>query len=375
MADIFGSANDDFISGTAEADFIRGLEGNDVVNGGGGDDVIHGDEGDDQLRGNAGDDQLYGGDGNDLLRGNAGVDHYDGGSDYGLSNQGYGDRISFFDRAATSGVIADLGTGIISNDGFGNVETMVGIESLGGDTAFVDQFYGNDESNSLFGSRGDIIMGFGGDDAFLASAALAMLDGGDGTDFVQLQLASVGFIVPDTDGDGIAEESGPMPDGWFINLASGFVLDGFGNSGSIVGVEGLGGTELDDVLLGDGGDNLLLGGDGADTIRGNAGNDTLDGEGGEDSVFGNDGDDQINGGGGNDLLRGGAGIDSFDGGANDEFNFNGYGDRVSFFEVTATQGVVADLRTGIISNDGFGNVETMVGIESRGGDTAVCDTI
>src|SRR5687768_5900691 len=140
MADIFGTGDDDFINGTAEADFIRGLGGDDVVNGGGGDDVIHGDEGDDQLRGNAGDDQLYGGDGNDLLRGNAGVDYYDGGSNYGFGINGYGDRVSFFDVAATSGVIADLRTGIISNDGFGNVETMVGMESLGGDTAFVDTF-------------------------------------------------------------------------------------------------------------------------------------------------------------------------------------------------------------------------------------------
>ena len=350
---LFGTADDDTIAGTAGDDFLVGGEGNDLVNG---------DDGDDNLRGNGGDDVLNGGAGNDLMRGGDGVDSFDGGTDYpepSLVLGSAGDRISFYDAGATQGVVADLRTGIISNDGFGNVETMVGIEGLGSDTAFVDTFYGNDGANTLLGGLGDFVYGFGGDDSFQLSTATAVLDGGDGIDTLSLT-TSGGQLLPDANGDGLAETLEAATTGFVVSLRGGFIDDGYGNSGSIAGIENVNGSELGDVIFGDSADNVLDGGDGDDIVQGGAGNDAL------------------RGGNGNDLLRGGEGVDSFDGGSDDPDVSpvtGNVGDRISFYEVGATQGVVADLRTGIISNDGFGNVETMVGIEGLGADTAFIDTL
>src|SRR3712207_8720934 len=59
---------------------------------------------------------------------------------------------------------------------FRSVESMTGIESLGGDTAFADTFYGNDGRNGLLGSKGDSLYGFGADDIFYLSASAAVVD-------------------------------------------------------------------------------------------------------------------------------------------------------------------------------------------------------
>src|SRR4029078_4375901 len=91
----------------------------------------------------------------------------------------------------------------ISKEGFGNVETMTNIESLGGDTAFVDTFYGNDGRNTLLGGRGDNLYGFGGDAQFQLSAAAGIVDGGDGIDVLRLNSAG-GWLMPDANSDGLA---------------------------------------------------------------------------------------------------------------------------------------------------------------------------
>jgi hypothetical protein len=146
-----GTAGDDDISGGPNSDIIYGDSGNDAISGGDGDDELHGEAGDDILQGGAGNDRLYGGDGDDNLRGGAGTDTFDGGADDGLENLvgGFGDKVSFYERTATQAVRADLRAGTISNDGFGNSETMTGIESLGAGTRFADTFYGNDGRNFL----------------------------------------------------------------------------------------------------------------------------------------------------------------------------------------------------------------------------------
>jgi len=397
---LVGNDSDNALDGRDGNDFVQGLGGNDTLHGGAGNDTLFGDRGDafiglsgndviygeggnDVLRGGLGDDQLYGGDNNDLMRGNGGVDSFDGGADDGEGFNGIGDRVSFFEVRATQGAVADLRTGIISNDGYGNVETMVNIESLGGDTAFADTFYGNDARNFLFADLGDSAYGFGGNDVFQIASAAAIVDGGDGVDQLNL-VSSGGWLTPDTNADGLAESVGAASEGWFVNLLGGFVIDGYGNFGNVTGIENVSGSELADNIRGDNNDNVLSGLGGDDTLVGNGGNDILDGGDGDDLIRGDQltytggpfGNDTLIGGGGNDLMRGSAGVDSYDGGSDSggEGIYGGIGDRISFYEVAATSGVVADLRTGIISNDGFGNVETMVGIESLGGDTAFIDT-
>src|SRR5687768_11549106 len=244
MANCITTAGNDIITGTPDADVIRGNGGNDLLNGaaghdqifgGAGNDTLIGDEGDDSLRGEDGDDVMIGGNGSELFRGGAGVDYFDGGAQDPNSTtfgtESFGDRISFFELAAIAGVIADLRTGVISNDGFGNVETMVGIEGLGGDTAFADQFYGNDERNLLLGSVGDTLMGFGGDDVIQASGAGALIDGGAGFDV--LNLSTAGYLLPDANGDGLAETNADMTAGWTVNLFAQTLTDGFGATGIV----------------------------------------------------------------------------------------------------------------------------------------------
>lgn len=345
---------DDQVFGTETANIIQTNGGNDSVWGYGGDDTVSGGDGDDFLRGGEGNDTLFGGAGNDYLSGGAGVDSYEGGDGF--------DRVSFFDLTATQGVVADLSTGIVSNDGFGNFETMTGIENLGAGTLFADTFTGTDDSNFFIAvGGGDTLIGNGGDDLFQVQGA-NNIAGGDGTDTVYFY--DNRFAGLDEFGDLIVEDSA----GLIISLADEMIYSGgFGDSGSITGVENLTGTSFDDVLLGSSAANGIEGGAGNDVIRGYDGVDRLDGQDGDDILFGGSGEDELIGGAGNDYLNGGAGEDRFDGG-------DGI-DRISFYDANATEGVYADLTDGVIQNDGFGNTEAFTSIESLGGGTVFNDFI
>ena len=298
--ELYGSSGDNVLQGLGGGDFIQGRNGNDTIDGGdgddfllgdagelsiayGGNDIIYGGNGNDILRGGLGNYQLYGGANNDLLRGNGGVDYFDGGTDDGEGLNGIGDRVNFYDRRATQGAVADLRTGIISNDGFGNVETMVNIESLGADTAYVDSFYGNDARNFLAGSRGDNLYGFGGDDLFQMGSAVAVLDGGSGIDLLNVYTEG-GWLLPDANGDGLAEFAAAATAGWTINLATGSMIDGYGNAGTVIGIENVNGSALGDTLIGDADVNVFNGLDGNDLIEGRGGNDILDGGNGIDTA-------------------------------------------------------------------------------------------
>lgn len=81
----------------------------------------------------------------------------------------------------------------------------------------------------------------------------------------------------------------------------------FGNveTGLATTADTLNGTDLIDILDGQGGDDSLFGGGSGDRLNGGAGNDTLEGGAGSDLLIG---------GAGNDVLRGGAGRDSLEGG-------------------------------------------------------------
>lgn len=381
---ITGTEGDDFLNGTPDDDQINALGGNDTVTGFGGNDTIYGGDGNDFLFGDggtnyngpSGDDLLFGGGGDDFLRGGAGVDYYDGGDGF--------DRVSFHMRAATQGVVANLITQTVANDGFGNAETMTSIEGLGAGGAYADHFTGDDNPNLLFGDVGDTVIGNGGDDDFQLGSAPALVDGGDGNDTIIGFFGDIfGTLVPDTDGDGLADFIFAIT-GVHVDLGFGQILnDGFGNSGLLVSIENVTGSGLDDILVGDAGANVLNGAGGNDLLEGRGGNDTLDGGdgsdtasyanasgavnvslntgsasgadgndtlvnienvigsafndllvgnggnnvlaglGGNDTISGLQGDDTIDGGDGNDTLNGNAGNDTIHGGAgNDTLNGN-----------------------------------------------------
>jgi Ca2+-binding RTX toxin-like protein len=301
VATYFGTTGDDTFTGGSDDDLALGDAGNDHLSGGDGDDDLEGEDGDDVLSGDAGDDWLYGGagndrleggagfdllqgeagndiliggDGNDLLIGGPGVDSFDGGSqDPTAFCLPWGDTITFREPRATQGVVADLRTGQISNDGFGNVETMTGIEAFSGGTAFADFFYGNDAPNRLVGGRGDTVMGFGGDDVILVGRAPALANGGDGID--SLLLGASGELIPNPNGGSVAVIAPGMSAGYTIDLAAGVLTDPYGNTGSVAAIERVTGTGFDDVLLGSGGDDWVAPGFGSDTIDGRGGTDTV----------------------------------------------------------------------------------------------------
>ncbi|MEM8703247.1 MAG: iron-regulated protein frpC, partial [Pseudomonadota bacterium] len=108
------------------------------------------------------------------------------------------------------------------------------------------------------------------------------LDGGDGTDTLDLSRAS---------------------DGVDVDLAAGTVA-----GSKAVNFENVIGTEFDDKIAGDDQDNVISGLGGVDTIYGGDGNDILVANKGNDFVFGEDGDDLLvwNNGDGSDLMDGGA---------------------------------------------------------------------
>jgi Ca2+-binding RTX toxin-like protein len=74
---LFGSAEDDHLSGNSQANRLEGFGGDDVILGRGGDDRLTDDwtgSGNDRLFGGLGEDRLSGGDGSDFLRGGTGAD-------------------------------------------------------------------------------------------------------------------------------------------------------------------------------------------------------------------------------------------------------------------------------------------------------------
>jgi Ca2+-binding RTX toxin-like protein len=234
VENVFGSALDDTLVGDAGDNLLSGLDGADYI------------------RGGAGNDTLIGGAGDDYLRGGSGVDSYDGGDGF--------DRVSFYEADATQGVVVDLRTQTVLNDGFGNVEHMSSIEALGAGTRFADTFYGDDNANLIYVDRGDTAYGFGGDDTFEVGAqAPALLDGGDGVD-------TLAYFALDTG----------ATHGVTVDLAAQAILDdGLGQSGVVRGFENLGGSDLNDVLRGDAGANRIQGFDGDDILTGGEGADTF----------------------------------------------------------------------------------------------------
>jgi Ca2+-binding RTX toxin-like protein len=368
IENIDGSQFDDTIFGDAGTNILRGFAGNDFIYGfgsaAGENDVLAGGDGNDYLLAYRGTAIMYGGSGDDFMRGDSGVDTYFGGAGF--------DRVSFFFRNATQGVIADLRTGTISNDGFGNVETMEGVEALGGVTQFADELYGDDNDNSLFGGYGgDLLYGFGGDDFFGLYGAAKVVDGGSGIDTVGFSDYTFGA---DLNGDGIADDIYAY-EGVVVDLSAGQIIaDGMGGAGSIANVENVIGTYFPDVIVGDDAENLIYGeggsdvmsgglgddtiygGIGWDTLRGGGSSDKLYGENGNDRIFGDNGDDLLSGGDGNDVLLGGAGQDALDGWRGNDWMDGGNGNDTLWGgagQDTLTGGWGTDLLIGGGGSDTF----------------------
>ena len=173
---------------------------------------------------------------------------------------------------------------------------------------------GGAADDEILGNGGnDTLRGFGGYDYLEGGAGDDSLVGGDEGDYL------VGGAGNDTlDGSTGGDESDEAAYdtsslGVFVNLAVGTAQDGFGGTDTLLNIE---------------------------RIRGGSGNDTLIGDGGQNNLIGLAGNDVLNGG-------------------------DGDRDRVDYrrdVNYGGTQGVVVDLEAGT-AKDGFGNIDTLIGIE------------
>ena len=276
-------------------------------------DVLYGEDGNDDLNGGAGNDSLYGGAGEDWSHYEAGNDYYDGGADF--------DRADY--RDAPGSVTINLATGRVT-DGGGGIDTLVNVERVTG-SAFDDTLTGNDASlNSFSGEAGD-----------------DLIDGAGGWDYVWYGRSQAAV---------------------YVDLAAGLATGGEGND-TLLSIEGLGGSNYADTLLGSDADNWFepdMEGDSGTPDPDLGGNDYIDGRGGFDTVaywravagivadlgagrvtdgLGNtdtllqiegvDGSefaDRLTGGAGADSLAGRAGDDTLDGAGGSDTLIGGAGD-------------------------------------------------
>ncbi len=240
---ITGTNRRDLLIGTALGERIEGLDGNDDIYGRGGNDYF------------------VGGDGADRLDGGEGID-----------------TISY--EGSNIGVRMDILTRI-GQGGHAQGDLLFSVENIVG-SEFRDQLFGNLENNRLEGSGGnDLIEGRGGSDSLLGGSGNDVLIGGADGD-----LLDGGADIDTADYSASAEAVS-------VSLANGTATGGDAQGDTLVSIENLRGSELDDVLEGDGATNILRGGRGDDNISGGAGDDLIEGGRGADSLVGGDGSDTL----------------------------------------------------------------------------------
>lgn len=327
-----GFGNTDTLSGI---NIIRGTSGNDTFIGS---DSIQFFQ-----------DSFYGLAGNDTITGGLGIDEVRYDRDVGFGG--------------IAGVTVNLATGI-AFDGFGNTDTLAGIEQVLG-TNEIDTFIGDAGSNAFRGLAG--------------SDAIA---GGDGYD--------------ETRYDQDASHGGGA--GVTVNLQTQTATDGFGNVDTLSSIEGARGTDQADTLIGNAENNVLAGLRGSDTIDGAGGTEdevrydvdfarggtagvtinlstgaATDGFGDTDGLSGIEGirgtrvGDTFIGSSADEFFRGLAGDDSIDGGGGSDWASYGF-DIYGREESQVMAGVVVNLALGT-ATDSYGDTDTLTGIENASGGT------
>ncbi|WP_306670874.1 calcium-binding protein, partial [Endozoicomonas sp. SESOKO3] len=288
-------------------DIIHAGVGDDIVDAAGGDDFVSGGMGDDQLDGGAGSDTIqysyeYGG---NTIGPERGVE-VDLGSG-SVTDDGYGtsDAISNFENVIGT-IHDDIITGSeyvdASNTGDNTLTGLAGddvISGLSGD----DSLVGGDGADTLYGGAGgDVLDGGADDDILSGGAGTDILKGGAGADSLD--------GGADSDTVDYSDETGSVT----VDLAGSTATDSSGDTDTLTNIENATGSAWNDQIIGDFGANVLNGMDGNDNISGGDGTDTISGGAGNDYINGNQGDDVIDGGASDDTIHGGFGNDTLDGG-------------------------------------------------------------
>lgn len=255
--------------GTSGPDTITGTPGDDIIVALGGDDVIIGNGGRDVVCAGAGNDRLVGGPGDDWMDGEAGSDVLDGGVDgdwlrdsagvptdvnrlipgLGPDTLNGGPGKDIVDYSAAHGpIFASLRNEAVTteegNDSLRDayvpgrrVDVIIG-------TAYGDQLWGDERSNTLDGRGGDdVIAGGGGDDTLV---------GGPGADRASYFGAAGSVVVDLTAGTATGE-----------------------GRDTLSSFEQVAGGNFADRLTGTTGPNLIDGGKGTDACDGRGGADIV----------------------------------------------------------------------------------------------------
>ncbi len=255
---IYGGAGNDIIDGGFGSDTLYGGDGNDIINSGDSDvavgfnisnNILDGGAGNDTLIAGLGHDILIGGDGNDILTGSNGL---------------AGTTISY--STASTSVTVNLSINGAQNTGGAGIDTIVyilqnsdigyesSIENIIG-SSFNDTLTGNFRNNILNGGEGnDNLNGDGGNDTLIGGNGNDYYNGGTGMDIVNFSGSVLGISA--NIGFGGAQNTGEGMDTFYQ-------------------VEGLIGSNYDDVLTGTSADNFFQGLGGDDIITGGAGIDTV----------------------------------------------------------------------------------------------------
>ena len=233
----------------------------------------------------------------------------------------------------------------------------VGYGGKGADTIWGEA--GNDE---LYGGKGaDTLDGGVGNDILVGGKGNDTLIGGEGTDVASYQ----------------EDDAAGGTQGIVVDMAAGTVIDTFGHTDALTGIEEVLGSVFADKMSGSADSDSFYGGNGKDTLKGLAGDDTLRGENGADKLFGGAGDDILAGDSGGDTLKGGKGDDILIGSRGNDTLNGGSGEDMAYygFEVSegGEHGVEVDLAAGT-ATDAFGNTDTLIGIENVSG-TSLGDII
>jgi Ca2+-binding RTX toxin-like protein len=366
MATIYGTIDDDVLTGTGAGDTIHGGpaadpasdSGDDTLGGGNGDDTLFGYGGDDFLDGGAGNDQMTGGDGDDTYRVNKATDVI-----VELANGGIDTVQSYLDTVLAT-----------------NLENLrlLGVALIGTGNAADNVLTGNAEANTLSGLEGDDTLdGKGGNDTLIGGSGndTYYVDAGD----TVVEAAGAGFdtIVANSD-----YTLGANFEGLTLTSAT---ATGYGNAldNTMSGGGTLYGLAGDDLLIGpatlyggvgndvydirNGGTVVEAAGEGIDTIiavnfrsllpenvenlisdwggSGNALDNSIVATGNFGAtLLGLEGNDVLPSAGGNDTLDGGIGDDVMvGGGGNDTYLVDSTGDFIFEHPDAGVDGVIASI--------------------------------
>jgi Ca2+-binding RTX toxin-like protein len=315
----------------------------------------------------------------DTLLGGAGADTFEVGAASGRLVDGRG-GLNQVRYIGPESVTIDLGTVATGSGGFAG--TLVTQGRTSSDTLLnISRAVGSTGNDTILGTPGDDVLGGGG--------GSNRIDGRGGYNTVSYT-------------DFLADPAAPTR-GVTVNLTTGIATTAAGNTDTLVGIQGVFGSDFNDDITGvavQGMRSLLRGGAGNDTLRAPAAGSLVtadyrgdptgvvvnlaagtaqDGHGGTDtlvriqSVFGTSFGDSVFGGaladtilgmGGNDTILGNAGADVVDGGAGNDILDGGAGFDVAVFSGSRAQSTAVRNGDGSWTVTGINGTDTLRNIEA-----------